>query len=373
MRTHLLLFAILLLSAIGPATAQPFVGPEIATARIANYGGHALATDGDGFVFAWIDANRVFVTRLDATLHEVPGMSPVALPAFTAGATLAGPSLASDGRNIVVAWQEQLPGGATQSIYAAVARDLVGLTVAPRVLDNSPVRLSVRYAGGRWVLLTDWIYELDAQLAVKSTRPSSATRVVGVSESGDVAVASLQQKVLSCSGVFITLCDYDEQLSITSEQFSGVFEYAGKARVFGGNLSISSNGSGFVVGWERGREPYVSGAPGWQFIALMNTARALTWRVTTTSSDLAFAGNGAEVLAVWSSGTERAPSSLYGAILSRDGTQTPVGPLANVGQHPQLIAAGANAFVLTYEVPAQGVIVASRMIRLTPTRPRAVR
>jgi hypothetical protein len=369
MRTRLIASVALLLGAMA-AAAQPIGSAEITTAPIAKFGGYALGVDGTGFVYAWIEEDRVLVTRLDATLRNAPGAVPVAIPAFSAGSTLSGPAVATNGRSILISWRETVPGGGlAQNVYAGVAHDLSAVLQLPKLLDFSPVTIGARYAAGRYVLVTQWLYEIDDQLAVEGSRPAGAVSVMN--ETGDVATVALADNP-ECHGGWFGYCVYHQTVTVTTPHGVTQLTYGGYSRAISGGLALAPNGSRFALGWYTQPAPGVQ--PEYTFHDIDRPGNAPAWTLPTTTTDVAFAGNGSDIFVAWGTGTQSVASYIYGTILHVDGSQTPFGPVATAGQHPRVLAAPDHAFVLTYEIPAQqGTIIGGRVFRPAASRYRAVR
>ncbi|HEX3580914.1 MAG TPA: hypothetical protein VH087_04070 [Thermoanaerobaculia bacterium] len=117
------------------AFAQPVVGPEVASAPLANLDDYAIAPQRDGFVFAWTAEGRLFASHLDPSLHV--SAPPFQLPQIDPEGTAVMRAIASNGTSVLVAWHERRAGYSEHAFIALLTADAQTLVKGPVTSTSS--------------------------------------------------------------------------------------------------------------------------------------------------------------------------------------------------------------------------------------------
>ena len=364
------LFALLLAAS---AAAQPVVGPEVRSAPIEAFGDVALLPEADGYVIASSQGHQISIGRLDATLHQTEALLAVPLSASSAIAPFV--TLATTGRSILLVWKEQRPGYAESTYAATLTGDARSLLASPRFINVSSYAPAAGVRNGRYVLVSgDESLLLTDELETESIQAISAPLSAAVSSRGEAAtVTVVVNKSYFCRGI----CPFCPPVSCsTLETFT--FNTPAVNRnvqiAYGPTVDFSVppahdpivavDGDHFIGVVPRNLETDVfeiladGGGKGWTLEPLPNAAQ------------IAAAGNGSEVLVVWWS-----PPALKGAILRADRTTSEPFVIAETYSAPKVLVANSNELVVTYryDIDAQHSEIAGRVIRLQPSKHRAIR
>lgn len=353
------LFALLLATSAG---AQLVVGPEVLSTPIDRLGDIALAPQRGGFVVAWEAAGRIYAGHLDDALQATGPI--LTLPLSDPQASATSPAIATNGSTVLVAWQEHHPD---VNVVATLNADASVLLYGPHRLNSSVAPPVAGVADGTYVVYSNVEYRLNDALESDSPAVIPPGMTAAISSEGTVATATQDQ-----NGAFSCVNfggwgggDCNPSVNYTFWVPSG--KIVKKDNLFvkqGGSFSslppiAGPNGSAFTALLRRSDKTQV---------LLFDSAIRLTSTLPVTiMTPAAIAGNGSDILIVWTG---------QGLILHSDGSVSQpfvIGP--NSLGNPHVVAAGSNEFVVFYTVdtaPNQKAI-AGRVIHLQLSKKRATR
>jgi hypothetical protein len=355
-----------------PLFAQPVVGPEVTSAPMDGVGQFALAPQRDGFVIAWEQNGRIHMGRLDSAL-QLEGDA-IQLPIGEAGRNAGSPSVATDGTTALITWHEYVFGQADINVVATVLLDPLTLLQGPTKLDVEPNSPIAAWDGAEYVVNSGgYQYRLTNALDASfggwfggmSVAFSKDGRVAGISEEPywGSELLCIHWSFHSSSGD----CTYD--ISYTLRVQSGDIHTSRRATVKDGTIVPLF--------------PAIAGANGASFAGLFrmpshtdlllfdDAVRTSTTLPVTILTDSALAGNGGDVLIVWTG-----QKQLTGIFVHADrSVSDPFAVSGGPVDEAHVIAAGSSTFVVFYRInlgPNEWRL-AGRTIRLKPTKQRSVR
>jgi hypothetical protein len=362
-----LLLALLLAAS---AAAQPVVGPEVTSAPLSNLDDYAIAPQRDGFVLAWTAEGRLFAGHLDATLHITA--PPLTVPLFDPNATAALPAIASNGRSILVAWHERRAGYGETAFIALLTADGQRLVKGPNpvnITKDGPLATTVN---GKYVVYTgDLRYVFNENLDTEEGTFISRNLGAALSENGEVATVNESATGhFDCRQICFGRCTGTPQpctgTSTVTFLFGGVPSVATYAFVIPPNT---------FTGDPFSSSPPVVAANGDSYAGLVHLPDRTDVFFsnpfgqiavpTIVSGQTALAGNGDDVLLVW---TSPHPA---GTVVHRDGSVSDPFAIETFGYQPRVVNIDSNDFAVLYRIDAGGdqSVIAGRIVHLqTPKR-----
>jgi hypothetical protein len=366
----ILLSAFLAVSAL----AQPVVGPEVVSSPIANLDDYALAPQRGGFVVAWTAEGRLFAGHLDATLHITA--PPLELPLFEEAATASLPAIASTGRSVLVAWHERKVGVGETAFMALLSADAQTLVKGPQMLNITKGGPLATTVNGKYVVYTgDLRYVFNENLETEDGVFISRDLGAALSDNGTVATVSESASGFfncrqicfgrSCSGP-PTPCS---ATSIVMFRFGAVTD----STSYTFNIPANSSSSDPLVTIPPAVGPNGDSYTG--LVRLPNRTDVFTaepFRQVTlpliVSGQTALAGNGSDVLLVWTN------PHLTGILIHADGTVSESFTIAPGGFQPRIVSINSNDFAVLYRTDfTQRSSIAGRIVYLQTPKRRGIR
>ncbi len=349
------------------ALAQPVVGPEVRSTPIEALDDYDIAPQHDGFVLAWTAGGRLYTGHLDATLHltGAPFLIPLVDPR-TAAVT---PAIASDGTSVMVAWHERRTGFAEFAYVAVLSPDADKYLAGAQEINITKAAPLLTGVDGKYVIYTgDLRYVLNEKIGFESGVFISHKLAAALSRTGDVGTVDVNAPNVACprSGFFpYTPCSANATVTFTCGASSASVLYslsipAGTTSSANPMPLIGPNGAACV-----GVTRLLTGT---EFLFIGSNTKATSSIVLRSIGEPALAGNGNDVLLVWTS------PAFMGLVVGPDGTAAPF-PIADAGRQPKVVATTSNDFVVAYriDVDPQHSVLAGRLIHLQPERRRAIR
>lgn len=355
------------------ALAQPVVGPEVTSAPLVNLDDYAIAPQRDGFVLAWTAEGRLFAGHLDASLHITA--PPLELPLYTAAATASLPAIASNGTSVFVAWHELRVGISETAFMALLSADAQTLTQGPRMLNFTSGRPLATSLHGDYVLYTgDLRYVFNENLETLKGEFISRNLGAALSSEGDVATVSehasgsfdcRQICFFHCSGVPAP-CPVTStvtfQMGIVTNSSEYTFVVPSNTLSHDPFLAspplIAPNGDSYAGMVQLpGRTDVFTSAPFCQ-----------TTLPVIVTGQTAFAGNGSDVLLVWTN------PHVNGIIIHADGTVAEPFTIAQAGFQPKVVSINSNEFAVLYRTDfGQHSSIEGRIVSLQTPKRRGIR
>ena len=359
------LFALTLFLTAG-AVAQPVVGPEVTSTTIEALDDYDIAPQHDGFVLAWTAGGRLYTGHLDSTLHLTG--APFQIPLVDPTTAAVTPAIASDGTTVMVAWHERRTGYAEFSYVAVLSANADAYLVGPQEINITKAAPLLTAVNGKYVIYTgDLRYVLNEKIGFESGVFISHKLAAALSRTGDVGTVDVNAPNVVCprAGIFpYPPCNANATVTFTSGVSSMKalysFSIAAGTTASGNPMPLIGPNGASCVGVTR------LPASTEFFFAGTNT-RTASPIVLRFVSDTAVAGNGSDVLVVWTT------PAFMGLAVGPDGSAAPF-PIANAGRQPKLVAGTSNDFLVAYriDVDAQHSLLAGRLIHLQPERHRAI-
>ena len=357
------------------ALGQPVVSLEITSAPIENLDDYAIAPQRDGFVFVWTAGGRLYAARLDAALHIVA--APLVLPLSDSAAEAVRPAIASDGKSVLVAWHERRAGYGETAYVALLSGDAQALLKGPQPMNitkDGPLATSV---DGKYVVYTgDLRYVFNEDLDTEAGQFIARNLGAALAEDGGVATVSESSSGhFDCRQICFgkpcagppTPCDATSTVTFRFGETTSTFNYA--FRIPADTLStdpfltwppaVAPNGDSYAG---------LVHLPNTTDVFFPNPLRRITVPVPVLGQT-ALAGNGSDVLLVWTS------PQLMGIIVRADGSVSEPFPIADSGSQPRVVSVNSNEFAVLYRIDAaQGAsAIAGRIVQLQAPRRRGVR
>ncbi len=354
------------------ALAQPVVGPEVTSAPLANLDDYAIAPQRDGFVFAWTAEGRLFAGHLDATLQLTA--PPLQVPLYTPTGTASLPAIASNGTSVFVAWHEQVGRLGETAYMAVLSADAHALVKGPQQLNitkGGPLATSVN---GKYVLYTgDLRYVYNENLDTLEGLFISRNLGAALSDNGTVATVSESGGSFDCRQICFFSCGGPPQPCTTSSTVTFRFGAATESISYAFLLPANSRSQDPLLAL-----PPTVGPNGDSYAGLVrlpdrtdvftaDPLRQITLPVIV-SGQTALAGNGNDVLLVWTN------PHVTGILVRADGTVSSPFPIAPAGFQPKVVSINSNDFAVLYrsDFGPQGSI-AGRIITLQTPKRRGIR
>jgi len=336
--------ALFILSAL--AAAQPFPAFMVdethrATPAMRYQSRPAVATDGDLFFAVWsdarVDAACIFGARVS---HSGVLLDSAGIPVTKRELNGTEPSVAFDGENFLVTWNQKLYRGAYNAIFC------VRVTPSGHVLDTLGVRVSetVGFVEDPVVASDDSV-----SLVVWEDRPTSGTWVVRGAR-------------VSREGLVVDTANI--QVAVTAGRVGG--------------LRVAATRDAFLVVW-REEDTTAAGDKDVRATLIGRDGQILTPQgieVCTTyqyQSSPDVASDGSDYFVVWRNDFEDEPRRVFGARVSGDGAVVDTGGFMLVQgttsqQHPAVAFDGTNYVVTWLDLDGQvrGTRVSPRGVVLDP-------
>jgi hypothetical protein len=388
-------------------SAQPFIGPEIASAPLPGRNAFlltaapsaAMARDECGVVIAWTarnaaGLNRLYVGRLDSTaqLNGEPREIAIA-SAETADVDTVSIAPLMTGVGFALAWVEL--GSTATAVFSSLDGGLN--QTPPRILTAADIKnggLSVVVRSGRstWIAANGllWRYNIDGSLEPFSSGIKSSD-MVAVTDF-PIAVASIENQVIascSCGGPHLWVCPAGCAKYSFTTSIQVLWLYSASAtQTFGfetaAQPAIGSNGNDLILAWFDGAQRSGGAVTAWILapadISMIN--RAAPHEVVLgsfgadsgpTRPDIATDGN--RYVVVWRDRTAAGDYDVVGASIDHEDkvTYLPIATSPADESDPSVISVGDGRFLVAYEKRAGGERrIAGRFIDFG-NRQRAVR
>lgn len=353
------------------ALGQPVIGPEVTSVPMDGVGNFTLAPQQDGFVVAWEQNGRIHVGHLDSALQLEGGA--LELPVSSAGRIASSPSVATNGTTALITWHEWLFGQPDVNVVAAVRTGALSLLSGPQKLDAATTPAIAAWGGSSYVVYSaGYQYRVTEALDVSVARGWFAAMSAAVSAGGNVATATDDQgSQLMCFhfGGWGSNGDCTPQLTYTFAVESGKVEVTYSLTVKVGTSVtlptpiVAANGASFTALVRLPAQTDV--------VFFDDILRKRTTLPVTILADAAIAGNGGDVLTVWTG-----PQQLTGILTHGDGSVSKPFDISNGAiDLPHVVATGSNTFVVFYRISLGSNVwaLAGRVIHLQPSKQRAIR
>jgi hypothetical protein len=359
-KTKTFLLSILIATAVA---AQPIVGPEVKSAPIDVLGDAALLPQGDGYLIAWSQRDRINIGHLDATLHETD--TPFAVP-LAPSTTVSFVTLATTGKSVLVVWKQQTPGSANSTWAATLATDTRSILTSPQFVNATPNAPAAGQRDGRYLLISgDESLVLTDKLQTESIEAISPAVSAAISPRGESGIVSVALKNTPCfcwfcSGLCSTTATYTFQTPTVTKNIAFTYGPAASVKTAPTHDPIvATDGDHFVGLAAMPLETDV--------FELVADRAGMLWTLTPLPLPgiVAVAGNGSDVLVVWSSA-----SVLKGSLLHGDGTSSEPFDIGQYAYAPKVFVPNSNEFVVLYRYESE---IAGRVIHVQAGRQRAVR
>lgn len=355
------------------AAAQPVVGPEVTSAPMDGVGQFALAPHRDGFILAWEQNGRIHVGRLDSALQLEGGA--LELPISDPSRNASSPSVATNGTTALIAWHEYVFGQLDINVVATVLTQPVTLLHRPQKLDAEPAPPFAGWDGDAYTVdSAGYRYRLTDALDA-SFLGWFGSMSVAFSNDGHVATVSeepywgSQIWCLHFVDISNSHGDCTYTVSYTLRVRSGEIHTSLPAAVKDGTTVpllpaiVGANGASFAGLFRMPGETDV--------LLFDDKVRAQMKLPVTILTDAAIAGNGEDVLTVWTG-----PKGLTGILTRADGSVSePFAITDRAVDEPHVIAAGSNSLIVFYRInlgPNEWKL-AGRVIHLQASKQRGVR
>lgn len=357
------------------ALAQPVVGPEVTSAPLANLDDYAITPQRDGFVLAWTAEGRPFAAHLDGTLHVTA--PPLDLPLLDPAASAVLPAVASNGTSVLVIWHERRRGYGETAFMAVLSADARTLVKGPQLLNfttNAPMATTVN---GKYVVYSgDMRYVFNENLDTEAG--AFISRNLGATLTGNGEVATVTESSsghFDCHQVCYYWCPVPPTPSPCTATSTVTFLFDSAFNAFTYSFLIPPNSSS--------ADPFVASPPvlapnGDSYAGLVQLpgrtdlyprpSEQVTLPVPVLGQT-ALAGNGSDVLLVWTT------AHLTGIVRRGDGTISEPFTIAPAGFQPKVVSINSNDFAVLYRTdfdPQHSSIVA-RIVHLQTPRRRGIR
>jgi hypothetical protein len=384
------LLGVALLCSSMSAVAQPVIGPEVVSGRLAASAAPsvAMARDRSGVVIAWNmpanDVERVYLSRLDATGHAIGStvIAPVAMSASDAyGASIAA---APDGDGFVLAWLETPRFGsalstllyceldsALQPSTPVVLASLLPAPVAPPIV-RSGASTWITAAPRLWKIRGDGVVEgpTEVPFIASDMTIADTPQLIAMPDTvqfrmldGCVSPATCQAEggvavpSFCRSGVACRVSSHTAQLQFLALLWTNQtlrFDFAGRS----GAAAIENNGRETLVVWlngpQKGNGDVVAARlePAERF-SIANATSQVIGRFTADDepSRPDIAADGERFVIVWRARTADGTHDIAGVALDREGRVTALQIPSTPGDErdPSVIAIGNGTFLVGYE------------------------
>ncbi len=367
--------ALLVLIFTASALAQPVVGPEVTSAPLANLDDYAIAPQRDGFVLAWTAGGRLFAAHLDGTLHVAA--PPLDLPLFDPAASAVLPAVASNGTSVFVVWHERRRGYGETAFMAVLSADARTLVKGPQLLNITASAPMATTVNGKYVVYTgDLRYVFNENLDTESGEFISRNLGAALTGSGEVAtVIESSSGHFDCRQICFFWCPVPPTPSPCTATSTVTFLFGSGSNAFTYSFLIPANSSSV--------DPFVASPPvvapnGDSYAGLVQLpgrtdlfprpSEQVTLPVPVLGQT-ALAGNGSDVLLVWTT------SHLTGIVRRGDGTISDPFTIAAAGFQPKVVSVDSNDFAVLYrtDFDPQHSSIAARIVHLQTPKRRGIR
>lgn len=345
------------------ASAEPVLGPDVILGTYGKFDGFALArVSTESIAYVRSENGTIRLQQLDRDLRANPDIPELVLPLLQQGGIAVDPAIASNGRNLLIAWKERV-AGLTVTVYAAIATDFRTILAGPAFVGYGAKVLKVFATGSSYSIVTDLLYRLDERLTISSQEALPSGSACAVNRTGEVAVAQLKAIVI-CEK---SRCTQSNTLLLTAGSFSKTISdilYGGSSpAVTPRQQDIWLNGALFVATWSDFQ------AQGYGVTSFSTTEEVKGWTIHPSSDSVSAEGNGADVVVAWFGWDAFAKYLVHITVLHPDGTQTSPWIAIAPGLYPQVVRLTNSDFIVAREQSYNPYVIAAQHVTITSSIP----